>query len=415
MQQFNPKILDRLIHEAVPNYMAFLIGENGSGKSRILAELSLHLHERNYNVLAISNTPFSRFLPESYFKSKNYKFLLTGSNKYSPSDHIKQLLINSASEKNSNSIQNGIYGLIRILDYLGMSTRIGFSVEPRKEQSDILEQKLFRLPNKDYSLTRTQRYSKGIELALTKLYAKDGNPFLYAGQSYLKEIIDDPGRIEWIDLRIFMTDYRAEILRSLLYSEKEVKSLLDINVYVAKKYNNQVFEIDNISSGESSLFTTLYFINQNIGPDTWILIDEPENSLHPKWQKEYCENLGNFFSYSQPIVVVSTHSPMIVSGASEANLANIIYTAKKETPHKIRGSEGVESLLMDVFDTITPKNHYFSERAQILLDELANGRKSLYGTFKKIAEWREMTKDPNQLKFLEELEKLADKINDNRL
>ncbi|WP_126312627.1 AAA family ATPase [Delftia acidovorans] len=413
MQQFNQQQLKRLTLEAAPNKMVFLIGENGSGKSRSLAKLSVQLTEIGHRVLAIANTPFTRFLPESFFGTPRYKLHLAGATRTNPSHHIKQLLINSASRKKDINTEYGISGVVRIMDYLGISTKIGFSVEPRKDRRALVNERLMQPFNANIDNSAFRKYHDAVANALNRLHEKDDKPYLLAGRKYLESVLLKPGEIEWIDLRMFMHDYRAEILRSLLYSEKEVTPLLDVNIYISKRSGEKVFPIDSISSGESSLFTTLNFINQNISRNTWILIDEPENSLHPRWQKEYCKNMVDFFHYLAPVFVISTHSPMIVSGASGAGLADLIYSPGSFEPHKINDSEGVESLLMDVFETITSKNHYFSEKAQILLDDFANGKRTLQDTLNQIEEWRHMISDSNQSKFLDELNKLALKINNN--
>ena len=178
-----------------------------------------------------------------------------------------------------------------------------------------------------------------------------------------------------------------------------------------KKSAKEEFLIDSISSGESSLFCTFNFISSNIDHDTWLLIDEPENSLHPKWQKNYCRNLIDNFKLYEPKIIIATHSPMVVSGASISGDIDSVFSPQTINPQHLSSSEGVESLLMDVFDTITPKNHHLSEQAQILLDNLANKEVSINYVLATIKEWQSKTSEVNQLHFLDDLIELAYNIN----
>lgn len=69
------------------------------------------------------------------------------------------------------------------------------------------------------------------------------------------------------------------------------------------------------SSGELALITSIVYISTVISERTVILIDEPENSLHPKWQKQFVQILFDIFYFFQPKIIIATHSPLIVNGA----------------------------------------------------------------------------------------------------
>ena len=73
------------------------------------------------------------------------------------------------------------------------------------------------------------------------------------------------------------------------------------------------FDINGLSSGEKQLFVralTLKMINAN---NSIILIDEPEISLHPKWQQKILKVYERIGDNNQ--IIVATHSPHIVSSA----------------------------------------------------------------------------------------------------
>lgn len=116
------------------------------------------------------------------------------------------------------------------------------------------------------------------------------------------------------------------------------------------------------SSGEITLATTLIYITSIIKERSIILIDEPENSLHPKWQTEYIKRLSELFYYYQPKIVVASHSPLILNGAEVSN--NNIKVFKgingKFELHQ-NPTTNVEEIYQDYFDITTPENRYISE------------------------------------------------------
>ncbi len=74
---------------------------------------------------------------------------------------------------------------------------------------------------------------------------------------------------------------------------------------------------DHLSSGQWSWLGTFGGLALEIREETLILVDEPENSLHPKWQRSFIPELREIVSgYAGGQVVAATHSPLIASGIS---------------------------------------------------------------------------------------------------
>jgi predicted ATP-binding protein involved in virulence len=57
----------------------------------------------------------------------------------------------------------------------------------------------------------------------------------------------------------------------------------------------------------------LYELLFKVQPDTLVLIDEPEISLHIAWQQEFLNDLARITALSDFDVIIATHSPDIVS------------------------------------------------------------------------------------------------------
>ena len=78
------------------------------------------------------------------------------------------------------------------------------------------------------------------------------------------------------------------------------------------------FDITGLSSGEKQLFLralSLKFLEVN---NSVILIDEPEISLHPQWQRKIIDVYKSIGENNQ--LIIATHSPHIVGSVKSENL-----------------------------------------------------------------------------------------------
>lgn len=69
-----------------------------------------------------------------------------------------------------------------------------------------------------------------------------------------------------------------------------------------------------LSSGEKHDFVMFYELIFNAEPNSLILIDEPEISLHITWQEEFMDNLLTICNTNNMQSIVATHSPNIING-----------------------------------------------------------------------------------------------------
>jgi energy-coupling factor transporter ATP-binding protein EcfA2 len=68
----------------------------------------------------------------------------------------------------------------------------------------------------------------------------------------------------------------------------------------------------NLSSGEQHILIQIYDLLFSDKPDSLILIDEPEISLHVAWQLSFLEGLHQITSLVPHDIVLATHSPQII-------------------------------------------------------------------------------------------------------
>jgi predicted ATPase len=86
---------------------------------------------------------------------------------------------------------------------------------------------------------------------------------------------------------------------------------------VAEGDQGRALELDALSSGEQHEVVLHYDLLFRVRPNTLVLIDEPELSLHVAWQKRFLPDLLEIVATAQFDVLMATHSPFIVGERSD--------------------------------------------------------------------------------------------------
>ena len=112
---------------------------------------------------------------------------------------------------------------------------------------------------------------------------------------------------------------RAKLLLDNLnrkFRHKRVR--LDLrNGLVAEDDHRRPLELTDLSSGEQHELVLHYDLLFNTHPNTLVLIDEPELSLHVVWQKSFLPDLLDIVKIAKIDAVIATHSPYIVGDRSD--------------------------------------------------------------------------------------------------
>lgn len=83
---------------------------------------------------------------------------------------------------------------------------------------------------------------------------------------------------------------------------------------VIDETSGRPIHLSRLSSGEKEiivLFYNLLFENSDGG---FLLIDEPEMSLHIAWQRMFIEDLKKISELRKLTLLIATHSPQIING-----------------------------------------------------------------------------------------------------
>lgn len=360
--------------------ITFLVGPNGAGKSMRLASLASELLARGQRVIAVSNTAFDRF-PRG--RKVGYVRLSPSSGKQYAAKVFKRALSNTESDTMRNASLIG-----KTLEYTGFRSVLGLHVrlKRRADNTDLIRTLSNHLPEPEIS--RVMR-----ALDIYRNY-----------QNYRQST--------WIDLygaEIIGPD-RRELLALLQHEFKLRKLGLIERISLTIERQNSIFDFDDASSGELSLLSSHAFIATNIQEGDFILIDEPENSLHPRWQRDYCKRILDQFYYYSPRLIVATHSPHIVQGAEESELGvRLIKLPSNEASPKPL-TKSIEGTLFEAFGVLSPASHYLSEKVAYLLNELVQKRITLDQTMQTLQELKEISSDADQQSFLGRAIELAGRV-----
>lgn len=103
----------------------------------------------------------------------------------------------------------------------------------------------------------------------------------------------------------------SNILNERQFVYKQLAISPDFGFRFATENGNEL-PLTELSSGEQQEVVLLYELLFKVGPNTLVLIDEPEISLHVAWQKEFLNDLSEIVRLRKITVITATHSPQII-------------------------------------------------------------------------------------------------------
>ena len=146
------------------------------------------------------------------------------------------------------------------------------------------------------------------------------------------------------------------------------------------------FDINELSSGEKQLFLRTLAIKMLNPENSIILIDEPELSLHPKWQQKIVDVYRKIGKNNQ--IIIATHSPHILGSVRKEN----IMLLDKDDDGKIVVRTGdelydsygqpTERILEDIMGLKTTRNQEIFDKLK-KIREIVNENKYETDEFKK--------------------------------
>lgn len=138
----------------------------------------------------------------------------------------------------------------------------------------------------------------------------------------VQEQIDDSTKqvlsiyIDDVDKKLSLFEDLAERINIFKEIINQRFSYKQLNINKEKGFifnrNGSSLSPDNLSSGEQHELIMLYELLFKAKPNSLILIDEPELSLHVEWQVQFLRDLQKITKVSELDVLLATHSPDLI-------------------------------------------------------------------------------------------------------
>lgn len=177
-------------------------------------------------------------------------------------------------------------------------------------------------------------------------------------------------KLKKISFSIFLND---EFEDTIL---KEIQKIIDGNIVYDNKQrdfiyskNEKAISIKNTASGIKSFgILQLLLENDILNQNSILIIDEPENHLHPKWQLKYAKVLVTLAKNGVKILIAS-HSPYMIEAIKRySDLENL----EESTNFYLAENSIIEprNRLEDIFKTLEEPFEIFRQMdMEILVDE----------------------------------------------
>ena len=190
----------------------------------------------------------------------------------------------------------------------------------------------------------------------------------------------------------------GDVQKKVFNEINEIFEILDIDVKVEDisqdgknmpiftNSTGDKFDINELSSGEKQLFLRTLAIKMLNPENSIILIDEPELSLHPKWQQRIVDVYRKIGKNNQ--IIIATHSPHILGSVRKENIMLLDKDNEGKivvrTGDELYNSYGqpTERILEDIMGLKTTRNQEIFDKLE-KIREMVNEDKYETDDFKK--------------------------------
>lgn len=267
---------------------------------------------------------------------------------------IKRMIVNALVE--SLSKNEKIELITNILKFLNMNKRISITY-------NLVRKTLFNRPIKPSTIKQ-----KATSIIDRKRYINESefNEIITNPEVILDDISILRKNIKIIREKIFLTidledvnhTNKTQLMKALSRLEQmEYISLPDIQFY-----KGSGFSFEETSSGEKNLIFTFLNLIAHIEQNSLVLIDEPEISLHPSWQMKYIDFIKKSISaYFSSHLILASHSHFMISDL-EPDSSSLVSIHQHHTQRECNYIEhstfawSVENILYSVFHLRTARN-----------------------------------------------------------
>lgn len=174
-----------------------------------------------------------------------------------------------------------------------------------------------------------------------------------------------------------------------------------------KNKNGDAVPFEMISSGQANKIATLTYIASNMRDGLVIVIDEPENSLHPKWQREYIDSIFDVFYGEYFKLLVATHSPLIIGSNCD-----VYEVSNFKIAYKPNRNQNIEERLWSLFGVVTPENDFLSRYLINVLDSYRSGASSRFLAISLLDEISKSCIDDQQIRIINDVKSIINEYHE---
>lgn len=385
----------KYIDETLPGTVSVLIGPNGSGKSRKLRELCNQALRRGTRVIAVSPTVHDRFVG---IRNPNFQFFGARQGRHASKTVIRDALIRAGGDQ-----PQILKTLTHVLKYTNFDPVVGVAIRwidlDRfvKTQADLgLEPREFE--ELKYSIRAWHDGGEGWS----------GNIFPRGQYGIWKQEVVTKFSMEGFSFReLHALNFLSVLSRESLLVRKKI--IAPPRYFFFR--NGCPIQLLEACSGEIAFVTAMAFIATRIQKESCVMVDEPENSLHPTWQKNYISTFLDLFYQYQPRVVLATHSPIIVSGGEVTDQNTRVFDmSDAKSEEFLDANLNLEEMYERLFDIVTPKNYYLSRRSVDLLNQLNAGKIKVSDVIREFDSLAAKSYDEKQVRVIAGLKEIAKRM-----
>lgn len=325
-------------------------------------------------ILALANTITDRYYTEIVnFEAYTYLGVRANANTARTSSFINRT-IDLLYEM--LPVKNVLSDIEVALDFLGYDKSLVISYYPRYKpiffKGNLTEDTFDKFFTRFWEYTKRDRQNPPWSNGVYKKLKKE-NPEITAKLTKLCNKIHgllqyeyESSRTQYFDVDVFETIFSLTELRHLqILHSLDLISYPVIGLYKKEQY----LQIESTSSGEYHFISSFIGLLARITDNSLILIDEPENSLHPNWQMKYITFLKTIFKkYKSCHFLLTSHSHFLVSDLPSES--STIVGLRKEDGVKAELIKtntyawSAEEILLKIFKVSSSRNYYLTDKLE---------------------------------------------------
>ncbi|HHB7837711.1 TPA: AAA family ATPase [Klebsiella pneumoniae] len=140
------------------------------------------------------------------------------------------------------------------------------------------------------------------------------------------------------------------------------------------------YGIRDLSSGERNFMITILSLIFSLKNNSLVLFDEPENSMHPKWQEKITSVIKLIVNELSPesTVVIATHSPLVVSSVSNERVYLMNLPGDRGWVRSNYSGNNSDTVLKEQFGLLSSRSLGFVMKFQECLKLYSQGENNLF-------------------------------------